>query len=189
MQKEIPMEIDVLAAQYAKSKGKKVILDCGGRDDHIPEELLQNLDYISPNQTELARLDPTINLDDIVNEVRTKLISKYPNLKVLLKEGSKGSSLISSTLNVKCHASSNAEVFKEYKIIDTVGAGDCFTGAFAVRHSELDWSDPANHEQNYLKAMRFGNSAAFLCITKLGAMPSMPWRKEVDEFNNKFFPN
>jgi ribokinase len=88
LQKEIPMEIDVLAAQYAKSKGKTVILDCGGRDDPIPEELLQNLDYISPNQTELARLDPTINLDDIVNEVRNKLISKYPKLKVLLKEGS-----------------------------------------------------------------------------------------------------
>ncbi len=76
------MEIDVLAAQYAKSKGKTVILDCGGRDDPISEDLLLNLDYISPNQTELARLDPTINLDDIVNEVRNKLISKYPNLKV-----------------------------------------------------------------------------------------------------------
>jgi hypothetical protein len=45
------MEIDVLAAQYAKSKGKKVILDCGGRDDHISEDLLMNLDYISPNET------------------------------------------------------------------------------------------------------------------------------------------
>jgi sugar/nucleoside kinase (ribokinase family) len=45
------MEIDVLAAKYAKSKGKTVILDCGGRDDPIPEELLENLDYISPNET------------------------------------------------------------------------------------------------------------------------------------------
>ena len=45
------MEIDVLAAQYAKSKGKKVILDCGGRDDPISEDLLKNLDYISPNET------------------------------------------------------------------------------------------------------------------------------------------
>lgn len=30
------MEIDLLAAKYAKSKGKIVILDCGGRDDPIP---------------------------------------------------------------------------------------------------------------------------------------------------------
>jgi sugar/nucleoside kinase (ribokinase family) len=37
--------------------------------------------------------------------------------------------------------------------------------------------------------MRFGNSSAFLCITKLGAMPSMPWRKDVDAFIEKYFPN
>ena len=92
-------------------------------------------------------------------------------------------------MNVKCHASSNEEVFKDYKIIDTVGAGDCFTGAFSVKHAELDWSDPAKVEENYHTAMRFGNSAAFLCITKLGAMPSMPWRKDVDQFINKYFPN
>jgi ribokinase len=66
--------------------------------------------------------------------------------------------------------------------VDTVGAGDCFTGAFAVRHSELDWSDKTKWENNYRAAMEFGNSAAFLCITRLGAMPSMPVRKEVDEF-------
>ena len=37
--------------------------------------------------------------------------------------------------------------------------------------------------------MRFGNSAAFLCITKKGAMPSMPLRCSVDEFNKKYFSN
>ena len=59
----------------------------------------------------------------------------------MLKLGSHGSSLISSDLYVKCNASSNEKVLEKYKIIDTVGAGDCFTGAFAVKHSELDWSN------------------------------------------------
>jgi hypothetical protein len=31
------MKMNVLAAKYAKEKGKMVILDCGGRDDVIPE--------------------------------------------------------------------------------------------------------------------------------------------------------
>jgi len=31
----------------------------------------------------------------------------------------------------------NPKALDAYKIVDTVGAGDCFTGAFAVRHSEL----------------------------------------------------
>ena len=35
----------------------------------------------------------------------------------------------------------NPQVLKDYKIIDTVGAGDCFTGAFTVKHSELDWQN------------------------------------------------
>jgi|JI91814BRNA_FD_contig_31_9650615_length_474_multi_1_in_0_out_0_1 hypothetical protein len=30
------MQINTLAAKYAKSKGKVVMLDCGGRDDVIP---------------------------------------------------------------------------------------------------------------------------------------------------------
>ena len=57
LQKEVPMHIDVLAAKFAYSKGKTVILDCGGRDDNIPNELLDNITYISPNETELKRLD------------------------------------------------------------------------------------------------------------------------------------
>ena len=80
----------------------------------------------------------------------------------------------------------NKEVLNDYKIVDTVGAGDCFTGAFAVRHSQLYWETPGTHAKNYQEAMEFGNTAAFLCITKNGAMPSMPFRKDVDEFIKKY---
>ena len=51
------MHINVLAAKFAYSKGKTVILDCGGRDDNIPNELLDNITYISPNETELKRIE------------------------------------------------------------------------------------------------------------------------------------
>ena len=37
-------------------------------------------------------------------------------------------------------------------------------------------------EQIYKESMKFANSAAFLCITKLGAMPSLPYREDVDKF-------
>jgi len=56
LQKEIPIEITTLCAVYAKSAHKLVMLDCGGRDEDIPNKLLENLDFISPNETELARL-------------------------------------------------------------------------------------------------------------------------------------
>lgn len=36
--------------------GKIVVLDCGGRDDPITKEFLENIDFINPNETELARI-------------------------------------------------------------------------------------------------------------------------------------
>jgi sugar/nucleoside kinase (ribokinase family) len=51
------MKLNEIAAKYAHSRGKVVILDCGGRDDPITDELLDNITYISPNETELQRLD------------------------------------------------------------------------------------------------------------------------------------
>lgn len=85
-------------------------------------------------------------------------------------------------LHVDVVTKTNHEILKKYKIFDTVGAGDCFTGAFAVKLSELDWSDEKTHKNNYKEAITFAHSSAFLCITKRGAMPSMPERTDVDKF-------
>lgn len=55
--------------------------------------------------------------------------------------------------------------------VDTVGAGDAFCAAFAVRVAEnADLSD----------ALRFANAAGALACTKHGAEPSMPYRDEVE---------
>ena len=56
------MQIDLLACKHTKQNKPTInIMDCGGRDDEIPEEMLNYLDYISPNETELLRIDPTIS--------------------------------------------------------------------------------------------------------------------------------
>jgi ribokinase len=74
---------------------------------------------------------------------------------VLLKLGSKGSAIITKDIFVKGEVVThiNHGILNDYKIIDTVGAGDCFTGAFAVKHSELDWSSPESAPSNYRSAM------------------------------------
>jgi ribokinase len=58
-------------------------------------------------------------------------------------------------------------------VIDTVGAGDCFNGAFAVALLEgLDaWA-----------AARFASAAAAISVSRRGAQASMPSRAEVEEF-------
>ena len=58
-------------------------------------------------------------------------------------------------------------------VVDTVGAGDCFNGAFAV--GMLEGFDP-------LKAARFASAAAAISVSRRGAQASMPSRLEVDDF-------
>ena len=45
-----------MAARCAKDNKVQVILDMGGRNDPISDELIRLCDIISPNETEVARL-------------------------------------------------------------------------------------------------------------------------------------
>ena len=58
------------------------------------------------------------------------------------------------------------------QVVDTTGAGDCFTAAYVV--AVLEGLPPAG-------ALRFASAAASLCVRQLGAIPSLPGRAEVDE--------
>ena len=55
-----------------------VALDCGGDDIKLEPSFLSNIDFISPNETELQRLLP--NYDPIkegVGRMRRELLNKY----------------------------------------------------------------------------------------------------------------
>jgi ribokinase len=87
------------------------------------------VDIFSPNETELRRILKVEGSDDIT--LAKMLMDSYPNLDILLKQGSNGSSYISKEERkvTSCAAVSD---HKGKKIVDTTGAGDCFTGAFAT---------------------------------------------------------
>ena len=66
--------------------------------------------------------------------VHEKVFIKYTDIIVLLKLGSKGSMLVTKEFSLKCPTVTmmNKSILDEYKIVDTVGAGDCFTSAFCT---------------------------------------------------------
>ena len=96
---------------------------------------MENLDFISPNETELLRIDPDVDVNNPVEEIRAKIISKYQNLKFILKMGGNGSAVITDKLyvHVPVVTALNAKTKEDFTIVDTVGAGDCFTSAFTVK--------------------------------------------------------
>ena len=67
-------------------------------------------------------------------------------------------------------AGGKADWVRPFKVeaVDTVGAGDCFNGAFAV--ALLEGKDP-------WAAARFASAAAAISVTRKGAQASMPTRK------------
>jgi len=56
-------------------------------------------------------------------------------------------------------------------VVDTTGAGDCFTAAYATAVQE---------GQDARAALQFAAAAAGICVTMPGALPSLPWRADVD---------
>jgi ribokinase len=59
------------------------------------------------------------------------------------------------------------------KAVDTTAAGDVFNGALAVALSE---------GRPLLESVHFASAAAAISVTRMGAQPSAPRRKEIDRF-------
>ena len=86
--------------------------------------------------------------------------------KVIITLGSQGAFVVTKTEKVSVPA------FK-VEAVDTTAAGDTFCGAFAV----------ALVEGKSLKdALQFASAAAAISVTRIGAQPSAPTRREIDDF-------
>lgn len=170
LQREIPDEVNLHATVYAKTLNKLVIMDAGGKEGMLPQELLRKIDVFSPNVTELERISGVKG--NVQDAARTLLGLGVKHL--VTKMGSQGSWYIGNCGEYRQLTMSTDEM----KVLDTTGAGDCFTAALAVKlleYSELSL-------EAFKGAMSFASAAAFLTITKVGAMPSLPTLQEVTEF-------
>ncbi|HZP01206.1 MAG TPA: ribokinase [Terriglobia bacterium] len=162
---EIPMEVVEASLRLARKHGKLTVLDAGP-PRHCPPEILRLADIVSPNETELEELtDEKVTGRDSAQKAAEKLLEQGAN-RVVLKLGSDGSMLVTRK---------GSKHFPACKIqaVDPTAAGDSFTAALTVQLAA-----GADIEG----AIQYANYAGALAALKLGAQPSLPTRKEVEEF-------
>jgi ribokinase len=161
-QLEIPMGTVSHILALCSEAGVSVMLDPAPAAP-LPDAAWGQAAWFTPNETEAAFY---LGEGSAPEETAAHLLARGLG-GVALKRGSEGAYVAT--------ADGKAGWVKAFKVdaIDTVAAGDCFNGAFAV--AMLEGSDP-------WAAARFANAAAALCVTRKGAQASMPLRAEVEAF-------
>ena len=161
-QLEIPMDTLDYTLEFCAKAGVPVMLDPAPAAA-LCEAVWKQAAWFTPNETEAAfYVGDSTNVEDTANRLLAKGLRG-----VVLKRGGDGAYV--------AVAGGTAAWAKPFKVaaIDTVGAGDCFNGAFAA--ALLEGKDP-------FVAARFANAASAISVTRKGAQASMPWRAEVDKF-------
>lgn len=164
-QLEIPLTTVKEALQMAKEKGMITILNPAPATK-LPQEFFPLVDYLIPNEEEAQIIAGRLGKkkEDLpkIAAYLHKMGAKY----IIITQGAKGVYCLSPKEEIWLDA------FK-VKAVDTTAAGDAFIGGFAWAISE---------GKTLRDALRFASAAGALATTKLGAQPSLPAKKELENF-------
>ncbi len=165
MQLETPLDGIIKAAQIAKSAETNVILNPAPARE-LPDELLNCVDIITPNETEAEVLTGITVTDDSSAQQAADALHAKGIETVMITLGAKG---------VWLSQQGNGTIVPGFRVkaTDTTAAGDTFNGAFVTGLLE---------EMPLESAIRFAHAAAAISVTRFGAQTSIPQREEVDAF-------
>jgi len=156
IQYKMPKESVDFVIEYCKENRKKLIVNPAPPEQaKLDISKMSSITYLTPNQYEAPELFPGLSFEEIV--------TRYPNVIITLgKDGvmyyDNGAVKTLPALEVEC--------------IDTTGAGDTFTGAFATAVSE---------GKSLEEAVLFGRTAAGMKVKQKGAQPGIPNRPEIEK--------
>ena len=132
----------------------------------IGQEILQYVDILILNETELeiiSHIKVDTSNDESIGQAVQEI--KNDNQTIIVTLGEKGVVGFIGNEIVKIAG-------RKVDAVDTTGAGDCFVGAVASQIVS---------GVSIVDAISFANVAASISVTRAGAGPSMPTKKEVEE--------
>ncbi len=163
LQLEIPVESVRQCLQLAQKHSTPVLLNPAPVKP-VDMELLSMASVLTPNEFELLELLHAS--ESTTEEVAAKRMHELTKATIVVTLGKRGVLLCDQ-------AGLKPMTARIVNAVDSTGAGDCFSGALAVKLAE-GASLPV--------AVSFAQAAAALSVTRLGAQASMPTREEVDAF-------
>jgi len=164
MQMEIPYDTIKTVCELARKQQKMIMLNVAPAR-HLDNELIKMIDILVVNESEAE----TVSGEKIDESGKEAIVDK------LLEMGAK---TVVLTLGKKgCLLKNSREFYSipafRVKALDTTAAGDTFCGALAA---EL------TRGESWARALRFATAASAICVTRMGAQPSIPAEEEVNKF-------
>jgi ribokinase len=165
-QLEIPDATVGHALKRARALGKIVILNPAPASRPLPADWFAAIDYLIPNESEATVLSGLqVDSLDTAESAASRLIAMGAG-KVIITLGAQGSLF------------ANGQDFEHFpapkvQAVDTTAAGDTFVGGFAAALA---------NGKSEAEAIRFGQIAAALSVTRAGAQPSIPTLFDVQAF-------
>lgn len=165
LQLEIPMETVCQAARLAAEAGVPVILDPAPAAP-LADGLLQNVTYLTPNESEAEGLTGIRVTDEASAERAARQLLAAGARNVIVTLGAKGALLVTPERSLLVPS-------QPIQAVDTTAAGDAFNGGLAWalgRGLKLD------------EAIHWACLTGGLSATQLGAQPSLPTREALERF-------
>ncbi|AKA25403.1 ribokinase [Pseudomonas chlororaphis] len=166
-QLEVPLATVEHTLKRGRALGKTVILNPAPASGPLPADWYSSIDYLIPNESEAAALSG-LPVDSLASaEAAASQLLAAGAGKVIITLGAQGSLFASGT---------GFEHFPapRVKAVDTTAAGDTFVGGFAAALAA---------GKSEAEAIRFGQVAAALSVTRSGAQPSIPTLSDVQAFS------
>lgn len=168
-QLEMADEVIIESKRMTKSLDKLYLLNPAPFKP-LSDEILNGIDFLTPNETELAGFVHNTNLETIkdVEQAAMMLINKGVK-NVIVTLGDKGA-MHCDRFGCNLHPA-----YKIDKAVDTTAAGDAFNGAFAAC---------VDQGKSIKESIIYANAAGALAVTKKGAIPSIATQEQIIDFLN-----